>query len=417
MSRYQWPPVRKSKDRVRERAKYNTLTNGKLSAGSAPSPAATRSLPISVMSAPPVGPAGDANLWVPIGPSAVISGMAGSRPRISGRVRDIAVSPNGNRAYAATANGGVWYTSDAGITWSPLGNWIPTPTTPLPDRAAEALACGCLLVTFDADPNANGSGDDVYVGTGEFMPDVPEVNTGKPGSKIGGIGILHLNRPLPAALADPFGNHWKREAKNLAGVGIFRLARDPGNANTLVAATSIGLFTRSGPFVEDADWTQVVVAPFNFNEASGKRITDVAWLSAPARLWVALSGSSGTGIYTSTAGLAGPFQPITPLTNIVQNSRLGIAVAPSDNTIVYVLGKGPGLWRISGVAATEIVGLPIHLFGEPDQSAYDLAIAVDPTNSNVVVVGGASLFSNSPSLPPEQRGLPINLTQSPILPS
>lgn len=391
MSRYQWPVPPKGKDRLKLRMEYNALTSGSLNASLVASVASAEVGRARDISPPPAPPGLDTNLWIPIGPSAVISGMAGSRPRISGRVRDLAVSADGNRAYAATANGGVWYTSDAGRTWSPLGNWIPTPTAPAIDRPAQVLACGCLLVTFGG--AADASGDDVYVGTGEL---VPFADYAPPGGRLGGVGILHLDGSVAAALADPFGNHWKREAKNLTGAGIFRLARDPGNPNTLVAATSIGLFTRSGAFVEDADWTQVTVDPFNFDAASGKRITDVAWVStAPARLWVALSGGSATGVYTSTAGLAGPFAPVN-LPNALQNSRLGIAIAPSDMTVVYVLGAGPHLWRISGVTATEVQNLPNSLFvSASDQSDYDLAVAVHPDNPNIVAAGGATVKADN----------------------
>jgi hypothetical protein len=379
MSRYQWPTKAKGKDRLRQRMEYNAVTTGTW---------LPEELKLSVDddALPPTGiraaPSADANLWVPIGPSAVISGMAGSRPRISGRVRDIAVSDDGNRAYAATANGGIWYSSDAGLTWSPLGNWVPTPTTAPIDRPAQVLACGCLLVTFGV--AADGSGDDVYVGTGELIPTLG----GSPGSRLGGVGVLHLESPLSTALANPFGIHWKREAKNLTGAGIYRLARDPANANTLVAATSNGLFKRTGAFVEDADWN--VVAGFDFT-ASASRTTDVAWVStAPARLWVAATGGSDTGVFTSTAGLAGPFNKLS-LPGIVAGGRLGFGVARSDKTIVYVLGAGPRLWRISGVTVAQVTHLPLTLFmSASDQSDYDLAIGVQADNPNIVAVGGAT---------------------------
>jgi hypothetical protein len=381
MSRYQWPNVDKGEDRAYLRMRYNSLSNGVL-------------LPDAPRHAGPahlvegIAPVGEANLWVPIGPSTVMRGQAGSRPRVAGRVRDLAVSSDGMRAYAATANGGVWYSSDGGANWSPLGNWVPTPTAVPIDRAAQALTCGCLLVTFGA--AADGSADDVYVGTGELTPGTG----GLPGGELGGVGVLHLDKPLPAALADPFGRHWKREAKNLTGAGIYRLAQDPANPAALVAATSIGLFTRSGAFVEDADWTRVTASPFNFTAADGKRTTDVAWAKAPSRLWVALLAGSDTGVYTSTAGTAGPFQKLD-LPNILSNGRLGIAIAPNDQTVAYVLGSGPRLWRIAGVSATQVQNLPNQLFSSAnDQSFYDLAVAVHPDNKDIVALGGAAAHAD-----------------------
>jgi len=71
------------------------------------------------------------NPWVPIGPSTVLHGQASDHPRVTGRVRDVAISSDGQRAYpdAASIN-----------------------------QASTELTCGCLLVTFGA--AADGSGND-----------------------------------------------------------------------------------------------------------------------------------------------------------------------------------------------------------------------------------------------------------------
>lgn len=66
-------------------------------------------------------PVGDGLLWVSLGPTAVLRGQADTAPRVSGRVRALAVHPDGQRAYAGTANGGVWYSDDAGASWLPVG--------------------------------------------------------------------------------------------------------------------------------------------------------------------------------------------------------------------------------------------------------------------------------------------------------
>lgn len=412
MSRYQWPSEGKSKDRPFERLSYNALTDGFLSADALIAAHNLRQeMRPDVPASGPVpldAPSGDVNLWVPIGPSTVLQGQAGSRPRVAGRVRDLFISPDGQRAYVATANGGVWYSGDAGTNWSPLGNWLPTPTEDPTDTdepinlAIQALTCGCLLVIFGA--AADGSGDVVYVGTGELVPRTQ----GTPPGKLGGVGVLHLDKPLPAALTDPFGAHWKREAENLMGYGIYRLARDPApGANQLVAATSIGLFTRTGGFVENADWTRVSADPFNFGASDGKRTTDVIWVNtgpaaSPApRLVVALQDGASTAVYVSANGVAGPFQkvglPGVQADTDRRHARLGLAAAPNDPKKVYVLGTGPRLWRIadataSPATATQVNDIPLKLFGDGnDQSDYDLAIAVHPDNADIVAFGGSTI--------------------------
>ena len=71
---------------------------------------------------------------------------------------------------------------------------------------------------------------------------------------------------------------WDIEGKNLADLGVFRLVVNPVSDTTFVAATSGGLWTRSG--APAAAWTQVAVAPFN--GADGRKLicTDVAWTQA-----------------------------------------------------------------------------------------------------------------------------------------
>jgi len=200
--------------------------------------------------APPLPPSGDPDLWVPIGPTVVVEGAAGGRPRVTGRVRDLQVSGDGQRAYAATAAGGVWYSEDAGESWSPVGGWSVTPsppgTPPNVTTLGNVLACGCLYVRF----GNSASDDEVLVGTGELLPQL-----GYPS----GIGVL---RALGPAAQHPFNQVWNVEGENLAVLGIFRTAADPGQAlpSTFVAAMS------SGPCARDTvparHWTQVQGTPF-----------------------------------------------------------------------------------------------------------------------------------------------------------
>ena len=76
----------------------------------------------------PTGPDRLKDLWIPLGPATVLGGQGDGLAHITGRVREVEVSPNGLRVYAATANGGVWYSSDQGSTWMPVGGWAVSPT-------------------------------------------------------------------------------------------------------------------------------------------------------------------------------------------------------------------------------------------------------------------------------------------------
>ena len=330
--------------------------------------------------------------WLPIGPTVVLAGQAGGRPRVAGRVTDVQVSNNGLRAYAATANGGVWFSDDAGETWRPLGGWTTTGDPPPIDRPSSVLACGCLLVRFDNGNNANL--DEVFVGTGELIP----IERGRPFSRNSGVGILHATGPAASTI---FAAPWTTEGTNLAGSGIFRIAEDPADATTLVAATSAGLWTRTGGPV--AAWTQVGVAPFSGAPGAKLICTDVAWVAGagatPTRLWVAVRDDTGTnpGVWVSGNGLAGPFNQIAlpalgANPGLVPSSRLTFASAPSDPRVMYALGEQNQVWRFDNLNPIGIERIPPNLLG--GQDSYNQAIAVHPTRPERLFLGGATEFAD-----------------------
>src|SRR5262245_16258473 len=246
MARYEWPGDRDPDERDDPRSRWEDIFDRR-SAVPGDLLAAASAARAALLAAV----AAETNVWVPIGPSVAIEGQAGSTPRVAGRVRDIAVSDDGQRVYLAAANGGVWYSSDAGTNWLPLGSAGSTPSGEAAAPGPNSLVTTCLCVTFGANPD--GSGDTVYVGTGEIRPR----STGFPGDSSEVIGVLKLSRTIADIQAHPEINPWRREANNLSRMGIFRIAVDPGNPNTLIAATSAGLFKRQGPFVEGANWTRI----------------------------------------------------------------------------------------------------------------------------------------------------------------
>lgn len=333
-------------------------------------------------------PVGAAGLWIPIGPTVVLQGQGGGRPRVSGRVRDLQVSPDGRRAYAATAHGGVWFTADGGDTWSPLGGWAVTGTPPNITGPANVLVCGAIYVRFDA--GGNVANDEVLVGTGELLPQLPGGLSGTPGSPNSGVGVLRAVGPATGAA---FGQVWNIEGTNLAGRGIFRLAADPGQATptTFVAATTSGLFTRAG--APAAVWNPVPAAPFNTAAAATFICTDAIWVlgqgATPTRLWIAVRDDAGgnSGLWVSTAGTAGPFTRVA-LPGLQASSRISLAAAPSDPTVAYALANGNQVWRLDNLVPTVVNQIPPNLLGGQDN--YNQAIAVHPTRPQRIVLGGAT---------------------------
>jgi hypothetical protein len=134
------------------------------------------------------------NLWIPLGPQVVVQTNAGS-PRITGRINALAVHPLGERLYAASANGGVWYSGDGGAHWRSLAGLAPTATAGI-ERPSHRNSCHAIAVLF----GGSEVGDEVWVGTGEVDTQID----GQPPHSLGGVGILHALHPAAPDEPDPW---------------------------------------------------------------------------------------------------------------------------------------------------------------------------------------------------------------------
>ena len=97
MKRYAWPVAgQRKKGRAKERQEFIARQRGPAEPERM---AASMRRRLELLAAVPRGaPGGDDNLWVPLGPTYVVQGSAGGRPRVTGRVRDLRVSDDGKRA-------------------------------------------------------------------------------------------------------------------------------------------------------------------------------------------------------------------------------------------------------------------------------------------------------------------------------
>jgi hypothetical protein len=395
--RYEWPRIdRRHRGKAADRFAFVVRRDGVVDPDEAALALERRRAQLAEQLAPPrrrgaaprAAPSADANLWTPIGPTVVLAGQAGGRPRVAGRVRDLRVSDDGMRLYAATANGGVWYSADAGETWAPLGGWGVSGTPPATTVPANVLVCGCIYVRFD--PGGNAANDEVLVGTGELLPQLLTRLNGTPGGRASSVGVLRAVGPASAA---EFAPVWNLEGTNLAGRGIFRIVGNPDQSppTTFVAATSAGAWTRTGG--PAATWAAIPAAPFNTAAGGAVICTDAAWASGqggtPTRLWIAVrdDAAGSSGLWVSSNGTAGPFTQVA-LPGLAAKSRISIAVAPSDPSVVYALANGNLVWRVDGVTVTPVTRIPPNLLG--GQDSYNQAIAVHPTRSQRIVLGGAT---------------------------
>jgi hypothetical protein len=352
--------------------------------------------------------------WNPLGPAGVGLGQAEGRPRVSGRVTGIAAHPGGQRAYIGTANGGTWYTDDAGVHWRCLDTYAET--APLTGRTlgkSDALSVGAIAVQWGTD----ASDDVVYVGTGEA--------NGSPDSFFG-VGVRVATGPAAANPLDPTVSPWTLEATALAGKAIYALALDPDPAyeGVAYAATTVGLWRRTLDQNGNPSWAMV------FNPANpspgcswlswldgssnqlvpGLYVTDVVIAPQadphPQTIYLAVQDATSSHtpqqVWASQSGDTGSWQAVPGYT---ATERTALAVSPFDSTVVYALSRGTEPAQNSGTTTVPtnaarlvngkfqpITAAPVNLAGPAgkSQAYYDTVIAVDPVDSSVIWLGGSA---------------------------
>ena len=362
-------------------------------------------------------PVGDQNLWFPIGPSVMTKGQAGGHPNVAGRIRDVQIEPtDGLRIYAASAGGGAWFSQDRGETWVPLDDFQESDRTDV-GNVASALACGAIYVRFRGP--ADGSQDEVWVGTGEpslFGGGQPGISGGGPGGglpsgKLGGIGFLHRDPAAGPGWTVVKGDAASVDADTLRGAKCYRIAPDPSNLDQLVAGTTKGIYVLPA----GGAWTRATGYPM----AAGHPLDVVLTRhTAPDRVRIWVGVPSGVRVAEFTGAPATAITPATlsfttavglPKVNTRATGGTRVQLA-TDGSTVYVLGRRAiaarekrttppaHLWSIDATAAlgslsaTEIKGLPEDLFlSTNDQSDYDMCIATHPTTADQIYVGGAAV--------------------------
>jgi photosystem II stability/assembly factor-like uncharacterized protein len=299
-------------------------------------------------------PAIQGTSWVPLGPERVPISKTST-----GRLTAIAVHPtDSNIIYIGGAQGGVWKTTDGGAFW-----------TPLTDEEC-SLAMGHIAID-PVDPEI------LYVGTGEqhFSSD-----------SYYGCGILR---------SEDGGSSWTqlgeanfvREGESNAKIS--RVDIDPTTAGdpattTVLAASDFGLF-RS---VDGGVTWELVLSGI---------ATDL--VRDPSDSQILYAAIRYTGVFKSTDGGINWDQLTTgfPTENV---SRINLALAPSSPNILFASIQHRtesnllGIWRTAD-GGGNWVKLAATSASCGSQCWYDMDIAVSPSDPDLVLFGGVSLFRST----------------------
>ncbi len=227
----------------------------------------------------------------------------------SGRIADIAIHPeNENIWYVAVGSGGVWKTSNSGITWTPVFDSQPVYST------------GCVSID-PINPNT------VWVGTGED------------------VGGRHVGIGDGVYKSMDGGKSWKNMGLKLSE-HIARVIIHPGNSDIVYVAAQGPLWKKGGErgifksvdggenwkrVLGDDEWTgvtELVLDPRDpdwMYAATWQRHRNVA---------AYMGGGPGSGIHRSKdAG-----ETWEELTSGIPSSnmgKIGLAISPQDPDVVY----------------------------------------------------------------------------------
>ncbi len=316
---------------------------------------------------------------------------------------------NANIRLAGGVSTGMFRTTNGGVSW--------TDVTP----SGEIHNVTCLA----QDPRSSFE-DTWYYGTGEALGNSASLAAFYYGNGIykstdNGASWSLLANTASGGLED-FDNPFDF---------VHRIAVDPTNGYVYAAVQRAVYRSTNG----GTAWAPVL-GEFAGTTSSG--VTDVV-VTSTGRLYAAFAGTAGSttagglppstpldGVWTSTSGAAGTWTKIagsgsatTPPGWRAANAygRVVLAVAPSNNDVLYILYDNMTESNCSGTPAPEAdffkwtqsltsgVNRSANLPDEPGcnngndpfavQGGYDLSIAVKPNDENFVVIGGTNAYRST----------------------
>ncbi len=301
--------------------------------------------------------------------------------RTGGRTRSIAFDIDDESIMLAGAvEGGVWRSTNGGK------NWIPTVS------GDQARSVTCL--TQDARPNHH---HEWYFGSGELF-------------STAGYPLYQVDIGNGIYKSDDNGQSWHRLTSTAVQAQaipespfhfVTNLAVDPSRSDSsIVYAAGNGAILRSNDGGENwsvvlglssgittPTWTDVIVTPKGVVYASlAAGGNSGVWRSVNGLTWVNLSSGSSFGSVSSRVRLA--YAPSNP--NVIWVYRTGSATPLWKYTYRSAQGTGAGgTWENR---STYVYNGSTGLNLLATQQGYSMSLNVHPTNENIVLTGGTSLY-------------------------
>lgn len=288
--------------------------------------------------------------WVSLGPNSSPGGYAGI-----GRINCVQFHPtNANTFWIGAPAGGIWVTQNGGISWDILNN--------------NTDVIGVSDIVIPSDYATSGT---IYIATGDRD---------------------HWdNRSIGVLKSTDQGATW--QATGLAftvsqGENTYRMLLDPTNNQTILAATTDGLYkTTDG----GTNWAKLTTYEFIDMEYKPGNFSTLYGSTTNGKIYLSTNGgTSWTQVHNA-------------------GSRIELAVSADEPTWVYALvsNSSSALYGVyksinSGSSFSQIydgapsghnlLGWNSDGTGTSGQGWYDLSLAADPIDANNVYLGGVNTW-------------------------
>ncbi|MBN2414821.1 T9SS type A sorting domain-containing protein [bacterium] len=307
---------------------------------------------------------------------------------VGGRTRALGIDINNNYILAGGVSGGMYRSTDGGATWTNTTN----------PGALHSSTCICQ-------DTRSGKTATWYYGTGEYTGN----SASGGGAYYSGDGIFKsTDQGLTWTLLNSTSSSTPHSFDSFFDY-IWRVVVDQSNASQdEVYAATYGTIQKStnGGF----SWTPVLSSSSPYSN-----FTDVAITSNGVLYATLNSYGSSRGIWRSTDGTN--WTNITPTASgwPAEYRRVVLAIAPSNEDIVYFLATTPGygknghsFWKYTYVSGdgsgaggswqNRSINLPAdggNTGNFDSQNGYDLVVKVKPDDPNTVFIGGTVLYRST----------------------
>ena len=411
-----------------------------------------------------------AQAWTPVGSASNNAGTGATSAdtmATSGRVTAIAVDPSdstGNTVYAAGATGGIWKTTDflttnpGGPTWISLTDFGPT----------DAVNIGSITV-FPQNHDVNQTVIIAATGNGNTTPTTPGV--GFLISTNGGAtwtlddsktNVDSSGSPLPIETTNPA----LVRDRTFVGDTIYQVVVDPNSPQLIIYAAVSGPTGGIWQSLDAGDhWTNLLPGQATsvvLDQDSGAVINGANGTTSQGALQIVYAGIRGVGVEMSpnqgqiwnvlTGGVGNPLI-VNTLTNINVSPIQGLTPNGPEGQIVLSVPQATGNaaedpiyegWLFAAVATpaggffglfetkdfgenwtqvtiptvtqaipTNNIGTNYQISGSGEftnQGNNELIMTLDPTDPNIVYLGGSSVYLNGSATPLETAFARVDTT-------